>query len=232
MTKSNQVLLDTEGSVVEQGGGRDISHGSVLNHITVVSLGCVVTDEINGDTRSESDDSGNDRDSSPRLLGISIEDVLEEGEESGTHHKLSDTTSKISPSSTKGVGGSDDLTGEHAARPELTHDEGTSSNTNEETKNGESSGSFDQSGHGGRDGGEAKDDSHQDTGSVLVTGGSKDETHKDSSSNPNNRGSPDFFLGESESVADLREQRSDGEPDEKSNKETPPRAMESTHVRP
>jgi hypothetical protein len=88
----------------------------------------------------------------------------------------------------------------------LTRDEGTSGNTNEETKYGEFSSRLDQSGHGGEGGG-ANDDSHQDTGSVLVTCESKDETHEDSSCNTNNRGSPDFFFGESESVTDLREER-------------------------
>ena len=110
-------------------------------------------------------------------------------------------------------------------------DEGSSGRSDEQTKDGKTGGVADGSGKGGRDGGEAKDGSHRDTGTELVTGRSKDETHEDGSTYTDNGGSPDLLLGESKIVTDLREKRGDGEPDEESAEETPPRAVEGTHVR-
>ena len=156
--------------------------------------------------------------------------TLEKREEHRTHDELGDTTSEVTPATHKGVGSADDLLGEHTARPVLAHDEGTSGNTNEQTKDGKASGTVDETSERRRDGRSAEDDGEEDAGSELVAGGSEEETHEDGSGDADNRRSPDLLLGQVEGRPDLREKRSDGEPDEEGDEETPPRAVEGTHV--
>ena len=222
--------VDVESSTAERGGGRNFGHDSVLLQFVVVSLGTVVSDEVDNDSRRKGNNSGNNADSSPGLLGVVVEEDLEKGEEGRSHDKLRDTSSKVSPSSDKGVGSSDDLLGEHLSRPVLAHDEGSSGNTNEKTKDGESGGAFDETSTGSGDRGEAEDGSEKNTGTELVTGRSKNETHEDGSTYTDNVGGPKLFLGEIKSVLDLSEKRSNGEPNEKGNEKAPPRAVEGTHV--
>jgi len=114
--------------------------------------------------------------------------------------------------------------------PELAHDESTSRDTNKETKDGKSSSTVDKTGHGSWDRGSTEDNGEKNTRTIFVASRSKDETHKDCSTNSNNRRSPDFLLGNLEGILDLRKERSNGKPDEESNEETPPRAVEGSHV--
>ena len=223
--------VEVEGTLTEGGSSGDISHLSVLLEFRVVTLRGIIGDVVDHDSSEEGNNSRDKGDILPGLGGISVEEVLEKGEKTSSHDNLGDTSSKVTPSSDQSVGGSDDLTGEHSGRPVLAHDEGSSGRSDEQTKDGKTGGVADGSGKGGRDGGEAKDGSHRDTGTELVTGRSKDETHEDGSTYTDNGGSPDLLLGESKIVTDLREKRGDGEPDEESAEETPPRAVEGTHVR-
>ena len=112
----------------------------------------------------------------------------------------------------------------------MAHDESTSGDTNKETKDGKSSSTVDKTGHGSWDRGSTEDNGEKNTRTIFVASRSKDETHKDCSTNSNNRRSPDFLLGNFEGILDLRKERSNGKPDEESNEETPPRAVEGSHV--
>ena len=222
--------VEVESSAAEGSGGRNLGHGSVLLHLAVVSLWCVITDKVNSDTGGKSDNGRDDRDSTPGPLGIVVVKDLEERKEEGSHDELGDSTSEVTPSTDQSVGGSNNVLGEHTGGPVLAHDKSTSSNSNEKTKDGESFSGVDQSGAGGRDGCTAKNDGKEDTGSVLVASRSESETHKDGSSDTDNGRSPDLFLGQAESLLDFGEKRSNGEPNEKGDKERPPRAVEGTHV--
>ena len=223
--------VDVEGSVTEGGGGRDLGHGTVFLHLGVVTLRGIIGDHVHSNCGDEGDDGWDDGDRTPGLFGVIVEESLEEREEKGSHHELGDTSSEVSPSSDKGVGGSNDLLGEHAARPVLAHDEGSTGNSNEQTEDSKSFGRVDKSSAGGGDARNAQNDAEEDTGTVLVAGGSKNETHEDGSSDTDDGGRPDLLLGQAKRVLDLRKERSDGEPDEEGNEEAPPRAVEGTHVR-
>jgi hypothetical protein len=227
-----------QGTVTERGSSRDLWHGSVLLHVGVVTLRGVIGDEVNHNTRRESNDGWDNRDSTPcefsnALVGsvATVENDLEKREKSRSHDKLGDTSAEVTPTSAKGVGGTDDLSGKHTGRPVLAHDEGTSGDTNEETENGKSSGAVDETSQSSWDGSSAEHDGEKDAGTELVATRSKDETHEDGSSDTDNGGSPELLLGEIKGVLDLRQERGNGEPDEESNEETPPRAVEGSHVR-
>ena len=112
----------------------------------------------------------------------------------------------------------------------MTHDECSSGNTDEQTKDDETGRGVDQTGTGGGDGCHTKDDCEQNTGSDLGTERTKDETHDDGTSDSDDVGCPNLFLGQAESVADFGQKRSDGEPDEECDEESPPGAVECSHV--
>lgn len=223
--------VEVEGSLAEGGSGGDFGHLSVLLEFRVVTLGSIVGDQVDHDTSSETNNGRNNGDSTPGLGGVTSGEDLEEREESRSHDELGNTSSKVSPSSAKSVGGSDDFLAEHSGGPVLAHDEGTSSGTNEETENPKSGGGLDGSGKGGRDGSTAQDGGHGNTGSPLIASRSEDETHKDGSTNSGNGGSPDFLLGKVKILLDLGQERGDCEPNEEGNEETPPGHVEGTHVR-
>jgi len=223
--------VDVESSLAERGSCRNFGHLSVLLQIGVVTLGGIVGEEVDQDTSSESDNGRDNGDNLPCLGGITIVDLLEEREESRSHDKLGDTSSKVTPSSAQGVGCSDNFSAEHTGRPVLAHDEGTSGGTNEKTKDGKASGGLDKTSAGGGDGSETEDGSHRNTGSPLVTGRSEDETHEDSTSDSDNGGSPDFLLGQTKIDLDLGKKRSNGEPNEEGDEKSPPGAVEGSHVR-
>jgi len=223
--------VQVEGTLAEGRSGGDFGHLSVLLEFSVVTLRGIVRDVVDHDTSSETNSGRDKGDSTPGLGGVTIGEHLEKREKCRSHDKLGDTSSKVTPSSAKSVGGSDDFLAEHSGRPVLAHDEGTSGGSNEKTKDGESSSGVDKTSAGGRDGGSAQDDGHRNTGSPLIAGRSEDETHEDGSSDSGNGGSPDFLLGEAKIRLDLSQERSDGEPDEESNEETPPRHVEGSHVR-
>ncbi len=122
------------------------------------------------------------------------------------------------------------LLSEHRCSPVLAHDESGSSKTNEETGDGKRSGTVDKTDEGTGDRSSHEYTSHQNTGSELITKGSKNKTHDDGSGNGANVGGPDILLADVERNLYLGKKRGDGEPNEESNEESPPRAMESTHV--
>ena len=223
--------VEVQGSLTEGGSGRDFGHLSVLLEFRVVTLRGIVGDIVDHDTGSETNTSRDNGDSTPGEGGVTAGEHLEKREKSRSHDELGDTSSKVSPSSAKGVGGSDNFLAEHTRRPVLTHDKGSSSGTNEKTKDGKTIGRVDKTGAGGRDGGSAQDGGHRNAGSPLIAGRSKDETHEDGSSDSGNGGSPDFLLGEAKIGLDFSQERGNGEPNEESNEETPPRHVECTHVR-
>jgi hypothetical protein len=113
----------------------------------------------------------------------------------------------------------------------LAHDKGTSGNTNEKAENGKSGGAVDKTSQSSWDGSNAEHDGEKNTGTELVATRSKDETHEDGSPDTDNGGSPEFLLGKVKGDLDFRKEWGNGEPDEKGNEETPPRAVEGSHVR-
>merc|ERR1719446_462476 len=222
--------VDVEGTLTEGGSGGDFGHLSVLLEFRVVTLGGIVGDHVDHDTGSETNNSRDKGDSTPGLGGVTAGEDLEKREKSRSHDELGDTSSKVTPSSAKSVGGSDDFLAEHSGRPVLAHDEGTSGGTNEKTKDPKTGGVVDKTGAGGRDGSTAKDGGHRNTGTPLIASRSEDETHEDGSSDSSNGGSPDLLLGKVKILLDLGQERSNGEPDEEGNEETPPRHVEGSHV--
>mmetsp|Transcript_30137 Transcript_30137/g.73243 ORF Transcript_30137/g.73243 Transcript_30137/m.73243 type:complete len:193 (-) Transcript_30137:616-1194(-) len=186
----------------------------------VVTLGCVVADEVDHDADTKGEDGGDDGDGTPRLFGITVVDDLEEGEQCGTHDELSDTTAKVSPSTDEGVSSADNFFGKHTRRPVLAHDEGSSSGSNEETEDGKAGSRVDESSTGGRDRCAAKDEGHGDTCTPLVAHGTKDETHEDGTTDTGDGRGPNFLLRETQVVTDFSEQGSNREPDEERDEET------------
>jgi hypothetical protein len=115
--------------------------------------------------------------------------------------------------------------------PVLAHDESTSGNSNEQTENGKSGGAVDKTSQSSWDGSSTEHDGEKDACTEFVASRSKDETHEDGSSHTDNRGSPELLLGKVKGDLDFRKEGGNREPDEKGNEETPPRAMEGSHVR-
>lgn len=222
--------VDVQGTLAEGSSNGDLGHLSVLLEFAVVTLRGIVGQVVGRDTGSETNNSGDNTDGTPCLGGVTVVDDLEEREKTGSHDKLGDTTSKVTPSTAKGVGGSDDFLAEHTGRPVLAHNEGSSGGTDEETKDSESGSAVDKTGAGSGDGGSAQESGHGDSCSPLITGGSEDETHCDGSSDTNNGRSPDLLLAQSKILLDLGKKRGNGEPDEKGNEETEPREVEGSHV--
>jgi len=205
----------------------------MLLQLVVVTLGTVVREKVHCNTDAEGDYSGNNRDPSPGdfgWIGLVLEDLLEKREKSRSHDQLGDTSSKVSPSTDKGIGGSDNLLGEHSGGPVLAHHKCTSGGSNKETENGKAGSARDKTGTGGRDGREAKDSSEKNTGSDFIAQWTKEEAHEDGPPNTDNTRGPKFLLGKSESNLDFGKKRGDGKPDEESNEETQPRKVEGSHV--
>jgi hypothetical protein len=230
VVKKEDLGVKVDCTTAERNGSRNFGHDSMLLELTVVSLGSIVTDKVDENTSGKRDNGRDNRNCAPPLLSVIIEEDLEKWEHEGSHDRLSDAAAKVSPSSDKGVGSSNDISGEHAAGPVLPHDEASACNTDEETNNSESIGGFDETCAGCGDGGDTEHDHEENTGSVLVAHGSQNETHHDGTSDTNDRRSPDILLGDPESVFTLGKERSDGEPDEKGNEEASPRAVEGAHV--
>lgn len=107
----------------------------------------------------------------------------------------------------------------------------TSGKSNEETENSQGLGGLNGTSQGSWDGSTTEDGRKRNSGTILVTDRSEKETHEDCSSDTDNIGSPNLLLGKIECFLDFREERSDGEPNEESNKETPPGIVERSHVR-
>ena len=235
-SKTSSILDEKDPSVevdstrAERGSCRNFRHISMFLEVRVVTLGGIIREHVKTNSMHEANNSRDDTDSTPCLFRVTIIDNLEEGEQGRSHDQLGDTSTQVSPSTTQGIGSSNNFLGEHSGCPVLAHHKGTSSNTNEETKDGKASGTVDKSSTGSRDGSSTEDKGKEDTGSILVTEGSEEETHEDGSTNTNNGGGPDFLLANTQVITDLREQRSNSEPDEEGNEETRPRVVESTHV--
>lgn len=221
--------VEVEGARAEGGSSGNFGHEAVLLEVLVVALGCVIGDEVDSDAGHEADEGGDDGDGTPGHLGGHA--GLEEGEEDGSHDELGDTATEVAPATDEGVGGTNDLLGEHAGSPVLAHDEGTTDEADEETEDDESSGRVDEAGAGGGDGAAAQDHGEEDTGTVLVAHRAEDETHADGTGDGDDGGGPDLLLGDAKVRADLGKKRGDGEPDEEGNEEAPPRAVEGAHVR-
>jgi hypothetical protein len=129
--------VQVQSTITERSSSRYLWHGSVLLHFGVVTLWGVIGDEVHDDTRRESNDSWDNRDSTPRefsnaLIGsvATIEDDLEKREESRSHDKLGNTTTEVTPTSAKGVSSTNDLSGKHTGRPEVGEKHKQSENVN------------------------------------------------------------------------------------------------------
>ena len=221
--------VEVEGAGPEGGGGGHLGHEAVLLEVLVVALGGVVGDEVDGDAGAEADEGGDDGDGPPGHLGGHA--GLEEGEEDGAHDELGDAAAEVAPAADEGVGGTDDLLGEHAGGPVLAHDEGAADEADEETENNQAGGGVDEAGAGRGDGAAAQDHGEEDAGAVLVAQRAEDEAHADGASDGNHRRGPDLLLGDAEVGTDLGKEGGDGEPDEEGDEEAPPRAVEGAHVR-
>ncbi len=104
----------------------------------------------------------------------------------------------------------------------MTHDEGRSSKTDEKSENRKGGGTCHKPSKGTWNGGGDEDDTHWNSGTVLITDRSIDETHEDGSGDRANVGSPDLLFVEVETLLYLRHERSDGEPDEERDEEAEP----------
>lgn len=222
--------VNVESTLTERRGSRNFGHLSVLLELGVVTLRGIIRDHVDHDTSSKTNNGRNNGDSSPGKGGVTASELLEKREKSRSHDELGNTSSKVTPSSTESIGSSDYFLAEHAGSPVLAHDKGSSSGSDEETKDPKAGSIVDKTGTGGRNGSTAKNNGHRDTGSPLITGRAKDETHENCSSDSSNGRSPDLLLGEGKIISDFREKRGDGEPDEEGNEETPPGHVEGTHV--
>lgn len=114
----------------------------------------------------------------------------------------------------------------------MTHNESRSSETNEETKSNQSICALYGSSKCGRNGSEAKDSSEKNPRSEFVTQGSKSKTQKNGSSYTTDTGRPNLELSQCKSLTDFWKKGGGCEPDEESNEEIPPRAVEGTHMGP
>ena len=112
----------------------------------------------------------------------------------------------------------------------MTHNEGRSSQSDEETESSKGSCTVDKTSQSTRDGGGGKDETHWDTRTILITNRPVYKAHEDSSSDRADVGCPDLLLVKVESFLNLRHKRSDGEPDEESGEKAKPGAVEGTHV--
>ena len=112
----------------------------------------------------------------------------------------------------------------------MTHNESRSSETNEETKSNQSICALYGSSKCGRNGSEAKDSSEKNPRSEFVTQGSKSKTQKNGSSYTTDTGRPNLELSQCKSLTDFWKKGGGCEPDEESNEEAEPRAVEGTHV--
>ena len=221
--------VEVEGAGAEGGGGGDLGHEAVLLEVLVVALGRVIGDEEDGDAGHEADEGGDDGNGAPGHLGGHA--GLEKGEEDGSHDELGDAATEVAPATDEGVGGTDDLLGEHAGGPVLAHDEGAADEADEETEDDEAGGGIHKAGAGGGDGAAAQDHGEEDAGAVLVAERAEDEAHADGAGDGDDRREPDLLSVDADVGADLREERGNGEPDEEGNEEAPPRAVEGAHVR-
>ena len=205
-------------------------HVSMLLEFSVLSLGGVIRVKEDEKSQTEGNDGGDNRHSTPGLLGIATVKDFEEREKRRSHNELGNTSTEVTPATNQRVRSSDNILGEHTACPVLAHDECTTGGANEKTEDGKASRTVHQSSAGRGNGGTAQDDSHQDTRPVLVTHGAEEETHKDRSTNTGNGRRPDLLGGQIEIGTDLGKEGGNSEPDEKGNEETHPRAVEGTHV--
>mmetsp|Transcript_34782 Transcript_34782/g.61129 ORF Transcript_34782/g.61129 Transcript_34782/m.61129 type:complete len:425 (+) Transcript_34782:71-1345(+) len=114
--------VEVHGATAEGGTCRDLGHGSVLFHISIVSLGSIIRNPHNEKSKAKSNNSGDDAHSPPSHLGRHAK--LEEGEENSSHDELGNTSSKVTPAAHDCIGGTGDFLREHAGRPELAADEG------------------------------------------------------------------------------------------------------------
>jgi hypothetical protein len=142
-TKAASVLdehnpsVQVQSTITEGSGGRNLWHSSVLLHLGVISLRRIVGDEVDHDAGRERNKSGDDTHSTPREFGnavfgsvATVKDDLEKREESGSHDKLGNTTTKVTPTSAKSIGSTNDLSGKHTGRPEVGEKHKQSENVN------------------------------------------------------------------------------------------------------
>ena len=113
----------------------------------------------------------------------------------------------------------------------MAHNEGGSSKSNKETNHGQGGGTVHDTSECAGNRGEGEDESHGNTGSILITKRSVDETKEDSSGDRANVRSPNILLGNAKGFLHLGQKRSDGEPNKESDEEAEPGAVEGTHVR-
>ena len=109
-----------------------------LLHFVVVTFRSIVRDFEDCNSSDQPNRSWNDADRPPGLF--SGHAGLEERKEHGSHYELRHTAAEVSPSTHERIGGTDNFLGEHARRPELTHDERRSTKTDEETEDSEGGG--------------------------------------------------------------------------------------------
>jgi len=140
------------------------------------------------------------------------------------------TATQVTPTSDEGVSCTGNFLGEHARSPVLAHDKRSSGDSNEKTQGSKSTGTVDSTRAGSRNGGQAQNDGHERARTKLVAKGTEKKAHKDGTSNTDDGRGPNLLLGKAESGTDLREERRNGEPDEKGDEETPPGAVEGSHV--
>jgi hypothetical protein len=105
------------------------------------------------------------------------------------------------------------------------------SNSDKQTDDSQSSRRLNDTRQSRGDGSKAKNTGKEDASSVLVTQRTKNEAHNNGPSNADNGRCPNFLLGQIQRGANLGKERRNGKPNEKCDKERPPRAVKGSHLR-
>lgn len=93
---------------------------------------------------------------------------------------LGDSSTRVAPSRSKGVGCADNLLVEEPSAPDLAGNEGAAQDSNEEPECNQARGRGNETGHGGWNGSTEKKPDEDQTGSEAITEGSGDESYKKS----------------------------------------------------
>jgi ribosomal protein L27 len=225
--KKQKPHVEVAGRNTKRLDSRNLRHVPVLLQFMIISLGCIITHFVDYDTCRKCNDSWDNRDSPPRQSGISVKDGFESGKEEGSNNNLRDRGTKISPSSHQSIGSSDDLFCKHSASPVLTHDKGSSRNTNKQADNGKARGRLHKSSTSGRNGSSAKDNCKENASSIFVTQGAQNKSNQNGASNPSNGRIPNFLLCEAKIVTNFGKQWGYSKPNEKGNEKRPPLCREA-----
>jgi len=103
--------------------------------------------------------------------------VLDERIEDSGHNEISDSTTRVTPTTCQGVRCTDDILVEEASGPDLTRDEGSAEDTDEEAKHDDACWGSHETGHGGWDGACKQAADKDIAGTEAITERTSDKTN-------------------------------------------------------